>query len=79
MARNQPFVPVLLFLILGCGTVTPDNDPAPAEQATPARAAQKHLVVFNSTVPAPKESVNFFVAVTSIRSAYTSECLGSVS
>ena len=74
MARNQPFVPVLLF-ISGCGTVTADNDQAAQEQATPALASQKQLLVFNSV---PSESVNLFVAETSISSAYPNESLGRV-
>ena len=70
MARNQPFVPVLLFLIWRCGTVTADNDPA-AEQASPALASQKHAVVLKSA--APPESVNFLVEQTSISFAYPDE------
>jgi hypothetical protein len=77
MARKQPFVPVLLFLIWGCGTVTADNDPAAEEQASPALACQKHTIVFNFA--ALPESVNFFVESTSIRSAYTSESWGRAS
>ena len=74
VARNQPFVPVLLFFVPGCGTVTADNGLAAEEQSTPALASQKHTVVLNSA--APPESVNFFVEATSISSAYTSESLG---
>ena len=75
MARNQPFVPVLVFFVPGCGTVTADNDLAAEEQPTPALASQKHAVVFNS--PALPESVNFFVEATSISSSYKRESLGS--
>ena len=75
VARNQPFVPVLLLLIWGCGTVTAYNDPTAEEQASPALASQKHTV-FNSA--APPESVNFFVEATSISSAYTSKSLGGL-
>jgi hypothetical protein len=50
MARNQPFVPVLL-LISECGTVTADHDQAVKHQATPDLASQKQTVVFNSATP----------------------------
>jgi hypothetical protein len=74
VATNQPFVPVLAFLIWGCGTVAADNDPAAEEQGSPALASQKHTIVFNfASLP---ESANFFVESTSIRSAYTSASLG---
>ena len=74
MARNQLFMPVLLFFVAGCGTVTADNDRAAEEQAMPALASQKQPLVFNSA--ALPESVNLFVAETSISSAYPNESLG---
>src|SRR5262245_63451721 len=41
VARNQPFVPVFLFLIWGYGTLTADNDRAAQQPAKPALASQK--------------------------------------
>jgi hypothetical protein len=67
-------MPVLLFFIAGCGTITADNDRAAEEQATPALASQKNSVVLNAA--APSETVNLFVAETSISSAYPNESLG---
>jgi hypothetical protein len=67
-------MPVLLFFIAGCGTITADNDRAAEEQATPTVASQKHSVVLNAA--APSETVNLFVAETSISSAYPNESLG---
>jgi hypothetical protein len=67
-------MPVLLFFVAGCGTVTADNDRSAEEQAMPALASQKQLLVFNSA--ALPESVNLFVAETSISSAYPNESLG---
>jgi len=74
VARNQPFVPVLLFFIAGCGTVTADNDRAAEQQAKPALASQKPALVSSSA--ALPESVNLFVAETSISSVHPSESLG---
>jgi hypothetical protein len=65
--RNQGFIPVLLF-ISGRGTITVGNDRAAEEQTTLALASQKHAVVLNAATPS--ETVNLFVAETSISSAY---------
>ena len=67
-------MPVLLFFVAGCGTVTADNDRAAEEQATPALAFQKHTILVSSA--APPESVNLFVAETSISSVYYKRKLG---
>src|SRR5262245_59303502 len=76
VARDQPFVPVLLFLIWGYGTVTADNDRAVEQPAKPALASQKDTIVFNSA--APPESVNLFGAETSISSARPNQSSGGL-
>jgi hypothetical protein len=60
-------MPVFLF-VSRCGTTTANNDGAAEEQTTLALAFQKHSVVLNAA--APSETVNLFVAETSISSAY---------
>ena len=74
VARNQPFVPVLLFFPWGCATASADNNQAAQKQATPALASQKQALVSNSA--APLKSVNLFVEETSISFAYPNESLG---